>query len=225
MRVFSPWVVLGVLLLPFAVLVAQDNARTPAMGTPEAGQRQPLSPRGQTEFAFVDGKKIVVDYGRPYMRGRKIMGGLVPYGQWWRTGANAATSFETQTNLQIGDARVPAGKYTLYTIPGEPSWTIIFNKQTGQWGTQYDQSQDLARISVKAARLQQPVDQFTISFQPRGAGGRPNEAGVGEYLCPGGLQRGQVAPPAVDRTDGIGCPTPIAPSLGAIRVGIFIRAP
>jgi len=166
MRILSPWIVLGILVSPFALLAVQQ----PGMGMHEAEQRQPLSPRGQAEFAFADGKKIVVDYGRPYIRGRKIMGGLVPYGQWWRTGANAATGFETPVNLEFGNAHVPAGKYTLYTIPGEQSWTIILNKQTGQWGTQYDQSQDLARVTVKAAHLDQPVDQFTISFQPRGAG-------------------------------------------------------
>ena len=133
-----------------------------------AQNRQPASPRGQAQFTFGDGKQITADYGRPYMRGRKIMGGLLPYGQIWRTGANAATGFVTTADLNLAGARVPAGKYTLYTIPGEESWTVIINKQTGQWGLTYNQAQDLARVQIKPVRLAQPVEQFTISFQQRG---------------------------------------------------------
>jgi hypothetical protein len=133
------------------------------------GASQPASPRGQAQFEFSDGKKIGVDYGRPYMRGRKIMGGLLPYGKVWRTGANAATGFITEVDLDLAGARVPAGKYTLYTIPGEQSWTVIINRQTGQWGLTYNQPQDLVRVQVKPTALPQPVDQFTISFEPRGA--------------------------------------------------------
>jgi hypothetical protein len=150
-----------IVLVLGACLVAQMNMPM------EHGQK-PLSPRGQAEFKFADGKQILVDYGRPYMRGRKIMGGLVPYGQVWRTGANAATAFETQADLDLAGAKIPAGKYTMYTIPGETQWTIIINKQTGQWGTVYKQDQDLVRINVKPVKLDKPVDQFTISFQPKG---------------------------------------------------------
>jgi hypothetical protein len=131
-------------------------------------QKQPLSPRGQAEFTFADGKKIVGDYGRPYMRGRKIMGGLVPYDKVWRTGANAATSFVTEAPLEIGGTKIPAGKYTMYTLPGENGWKLIINKQTGQWGTEYNESQDLARIDMKTQHLSTPVDQFTISFDKTG---------------------------------------------------------
>lgn len=161
------------------VLAAQTTSQNPpaqAPGTqPQTGAqtqpgapRQPLSPRGQAEFTFADGKKITVDYGRPYIRGRKIMGGLVPYGQVWRTGANAATSFVTDTTLNIGGTTVPAGSYTLYTLPNENDWKLIINKQTKQWGTEYHQEQDLARIDMKTERLQSPVDQFTISFDKQG---------------------------------------------------------
>jgi hypothetical protein len=96
------------------------------------------------------------------------MGDLVPYGQIWRTGANAATAFSTDANLLVGGTRVPAGKYTLYTLPSEGIWKLIINKQAGQWGTQYDASQDLARIDLQKKALPQLVDQFTISFEPRG---------------------------------------------------------
>ena len=83
------------------------------------------------------------------MRDRKIFGGLVPYGQVWRTGANSATSLKTDVDLTIGGAPVPAGSYTLYTIPTETGWKLIINKQTGQWGTDYDEKQDLARVDMK----------------------------------------------------------------------------
>jgi alpha-tubulin suppressor-like RCC1 family protein len=82
----------------------------------------------------------------------------------WRTGANEATSFVTTADVMLGDVHVPAGKYTLYTIPDATDWTIIVNKQTGQWGTEYDQKQDLGRTKVKAVKTSAPVPQFTISF-------------------------------------------------------------
>src|SRR5688572_2972596 len=100
-------------------------------------KKKPLSPgvKVETEIA---GKTITVAYSAPSKRGREIMGGLVPYGKVWRTGANAATTLTTSTDLMIGNLHVPAGTYSLYTIPGEKEWTLIVNKQTGQWGTNYD---------------------------------------------------------------------------------------
>jgi hypothetical protein len=115
------------------------------------------------------GKEVKIDYSRPSIRGRKIMGGLVPYGQVWRTGANEATSLTTGVDLSIGDTKVPAGKYTLYTLPGEKSWKLIINKQTGQWGTEYDQAQDLARVAMMKSALSSPVEQFTIKLEKTGA--------------------------------------------------------
>jgi hypothetical protein len=131
-------------------------------------QQKPLSPRKTADHTFTDGKKITIDYGSPSVRGRKIMGGLVPYGKVWRTGANEATGFVTDANLTIGGTQVPAGKYTLYTLPGEKSWLLVINKQTGQWGTEYDQSQDLARIPLKLDSLGSPVEQMTFSFDNTG---------------------------------------------------------
>jgi len=135
-----------------------------------AQQKQPLSPPGEASVKFNDGKTVTIKYSRPSMRGRKIFGGLVPYGQVWRTGANAATSLTTDTNLDIGGATVPAGSYTLYTLPGESSWQLIINKQTGQWGTEYNQSQDLARIPMKVGQLPSGLEIFTISFDKTGPG-------------------------------------------------------
>ena len=135
-----------------------------------AQQKKPLlSPRETATYTFANGKKITVDYGAPSVRGRKIMGGLVPYGTVWRTGANEATGFATEADLMVGAAKVPAGKYTLYTLPGENAWQLIMNKQTGQWGTTYDQKQDLARIPMKVEKTSAPVEMMKISFD--GSGG------------------------------------------------------
>jgi len=133
-----------------------------------AQQKQPLSPPGEASVKFDDGKTITIKYSRPSMRGRKIYGGLVPYGQVWRTGANAATSLTTDANLDIAGATVPAGSYTLYTLPGASSWQLIINKQTGQWGTEYNQGQDLARVPMKVGQLPSGLEIFTISLDKTG---------------------------------------------------------
>jgi Protein of unknown function (DUF2911) len=130
--------------------------------------KNPASPPGETTLKFDDGKTVTIQYSRPSMRGREIFGGLVPYDQVWRTGANAATSLKTDVDLNIGGANVPAGSYTLYTLPGKTSWKLIINKQTGQWGTVYSQSQDLARVDMKVGQLPSALEQFTISFDKTG---------------------------------------------------------
>ena len=135
-----------------------------------AQQQKPvLSPAGEASVKFEDGKTVTIKYSRPSMRGRKIYGELVPYGQVWRTGANAATTMTTDANLDIGGTTVPAGTYTLYTLPGENQWQLIINKQTGQWGTNYNASQDLTRIPMKVGKLQSGLETFTISFDKIGA--------------------------------------------------------
>jgi hypothetical protein len=139
-----------------------------AVGLVAQEQAKP-SPPGTATFTFADGKTVTIDYSRPSMRGRKIFGGLVPYGQVWRTGANSATSLKTTANLTIGGASVPAGNYTIYTIPEEKKWTLIINKQTGQWGTDYDQKDDLARVEMKLSKNVSPTEQFTISFDQTNA--------------------------------------------------------
>src|SRR5579863_4794189 len=133
-----------------------------------AQDKKPLSPPATASVSFADGKTVTIDYSQPSMRGRKIFGELVPYDKVWRTGANAATSLKTDTNLSIGGTTVPAGSYTLYTLPGANSWQLIINKQTGQWGTKYDQSQDLARIPMKVMQRPSGLEIFTISFDKTG---------------------------------------------------------
>ena len=133
-----------------------------------AQEKKPLSPPGEATVTFADGKTVAIQYSRPSMRGRKVFGGLVPYDQVWRTGANSATSLKTDVALTIGGANVPAGSYTLYTLPGMSSWKLIINKQTGQWGTEYDLGQDLARIDMKVTQRPSGLELFTISFDKTG---------------------------------------------------------
>ncbi|MFZ0706481.1 MAG: DUF2911 domain-containing protein [Candidatus Korobacteraceae bacterium] len=147
------------------VLVAVVIASAPLA----AQQKPPLSPPGEASVKFDDGKTVTIKYSRPSMRGRKIYGELVPYGKVWRTGANAATSLTTDTALDIGGTTVPAGNYTLYSVPGEKSWQLIVNKQTGQWGTKYDEGQDLARVPMKVSQLPSGLETFTISLNKTGA--------------------------------------------------------
>lgn len=132
------------------------------------GAKKPLSPPAKAE-GTIGGKSVTIDYSAPSKRGRAIMGGLVPYGKVWRTGANAATTLTTAGDLMIGKLHVPAGKYTLYTIPEEKGWTLIVNKQTGQWGTDYDQAQDLGRVAMTVKPVKNPVETFAIGLKPAGA--------------------------------------------------------
>ena len=120
-----------------------------------------------TATTKLDGADLTIHYSSPAMRGRLIMGGLVPYGQVWRTGANAATSFVTTGRLKVGTLNVPAGRYTLYTMPAAPGkpWELIVNKQTGQWGTVYKQDMDLGRTPMHYSKLSAPQESMTISFE------------------------------------------------------------
>ena len=136
--------------------------------TESAHSQQPLlSPRDSVEISF-NGKKISVNYGRPSMRRRKIMGGLVPFNKWWRTGANEATAFVTQADLVIAGQNVPKGSYTMYTMPSEKQWKLMINKQTGQWGTVYNPDLDLVRLPLKKKMLKNPVEKFLITLQKTG---------------------------------------------------------
>lgn len=137
----------------------------------QQAQGPQASPRGLAEMTL-NGKKLSVDYGRPSMRGRKIMGGLVPFNEVWRTGANKATHFTTEADLIVGNVSVAKGTYTLYTLPSASGWKLIVNKHTGQWGIPYDYEKDeLARIDMQVEQLAAPVEQFTISLDQAGDGG------------------------------------------------------
>ena len=127
-----------------------------------------LSPR-DTARATIGGAVVWIDYSRPSRRGRDVFGALEPWNKVWRTGANAATQFSTPVDLVIGGATVPAGKYTLWTLPTPTGWKLIINKQTGQWGTEYKPEQDLVRVDAKVETVATPIEQFTIAFEPAAA--------------------------------------------------------
>jgi hypothetical protein len=121
--------------------------------------------------ASVEGTALSVRYSRPSMRGRVIFGNVVPWNQVWRTGANQATVLETSADLSVAGTTLPAGKYSLWTIPSPAGWQLIVNRNTGQWGTDYDAQYDLARLDMKVEPLPQPVEQFTIAIEPKGKRG------------------------------------------------------
>lgn len=133
----------------------------------DAQQRTILSPRDSVTLSL-DTCVIGINYGRPSMRGRKIVGQLVPWNQVWRTGANEATHVKTNFDMMFGGVPVPRGTYTLWTLPSQSGWKVILNKQTGQWGTGYTPSLDLARFDARVEQLPAPVDTFTIVLQSRG---------------------------------------------------------
>jgi hypothetical protein len=151
-------------VLAFTFTAGMSAASAQMQMAPSKG-KAPLSPPAMAETTL-GGKKVTIKYAAPSIRGRVIMGGLVPYGEVWRTGANAATSLTTETALKIGTLTVPAGSYTLYTLPAAPGtpWMLIINKQTGQWGTVYQKDQDLGRTELKSARLPAAQEVMSISF-------------------------------------------------------------
>jgi Protein of unknown function (DUF2911) len=144
--------VLVVLLLPTLALAQEEKSKRP-------------SPPAQAQCKFADGKTISVDYSSPRAKGRKIFGELVPYGQVWRTGANEATAFTTNAELSAKGTNIPAGSYTIFTIPNSDRWTLIINKHTGEWGIPYKyESEELAKLPMTVSKTSAPVENFTISF-------------------------------------------------------------
>jgi hypothetical protein len=148
---------LSVLCLTLAITVVvlraqQDKSKRP-------------SPAAKATLDLGGGQSVTVDYSSPRAKGRKIYGELVPYGKVWRTGANEATTLVATTDVTIGGTAVPAGSYTIFTIPEQSKWTLVVSKKTGEWGTDYPgPSNDLARIDMKVSALPSPVENFTISF-------------------------------------------------------------
>ena len=132
---------------------------------------QKPSPPASATCKFADGKSIKVADSSPRAKGRKIYGGLVPYGEVWRTGANEATTFVTDAGLTIDGKDIPAGSYTIFTVPNADKWTLIVNKKTGEWGIPYKyESDELARVDMSVGKTDAPVENFTISFHEMGSG-------------------------------------------------------
>jgi hypothetical protein len=140
----------------------------------QAGAMGTLSPRDTVNVANAGGAALWIDYGRPSKRGRVIFGGVVPFGDMWRTGANAATQFRTDKPLELGGTALPAGTYTLWTVPSPTSWKLTINSQTGQWGTDHDASKDLFTVDMAVSTLAAPVERFTISVTSAADGGTLN---------------------------------------------------
>ena len=150
-------------VLAFAQTFAQRETSGQAMGQ--------LSPR-DTVRATIGTANVLIDYGRPSMRGRTVWGGtLVPWNEVWRTGANSATQLETSADLVIGGTTLPAGRYTLWTLPSATGSQLIINRETGQWGTEYKAAEDVVRLPLTTSALASPVEQFTISIEPSGSAG------------------------------------------------------
>ena len=124
-----------------------------------------------TASCDLGGKSIKTAYSSPRMKGRKIYGGLVPFGEVWRTGANEATTFVASADVVVGGTTVPAGSYTIFTVPTADKWTLIVNKKTGEWGIPYKyESDELARVDMRVSKLPSPVENFTINYAKSGGG-------------------------------------------------------
>ena len=145
------------------LLATASIAQMGGMDTPATGKKAMPSPPATANVTLA-GQAVTIKYNAPSKRGRPIMGALVPYDQVWRTGANAATTLITPVSLHIGKLLVPAGTYTLYTMPSKDKWMLVVNKQTGQWGTEYKEDQDLGRIEMKAHTLPSSQEVMSISF-------------------------------------------------------------
>jgi hypothetical protein len=141
---------------------AEADARGEGMG--------PLSPR-DTLRATVHGARISVDYSRPSVRGRQVFGGIVPYGEVWRLGADLATHLETDRALVVAGERIPAGAYTLFTVPEPDGWTLMVNEETGQPGTSHDPERDVVRAPMETAPLDAPVERLSILLEEEGEEG------------------------------------------------------
>ena len=137
-------------------------------GSPAPAQRSRYTSPEAKSSVVVAGKKISVDYYAPSMHGRKIMGALVPYDQVWCTGANIATGFTTEADLEIGNLKLPKGTYSIWTLPTAKEWTLIVNKESGQFHLNYNQSLDFGRTKMNVKTLDQPVETFRVDLRNSG---------------------------------------------------------
>jgi hypothetical protein len=153
---------------PF-ILCAALSATVGAQKTTEMHPGKGGSPHVRTEWV-IDGASISIEYGRPFLKGRPEAA-LMPPGQPWRTGADEATTLRTNRALRFGTLAVPAGTYTLYTIPGASGWQLIVSRRTGQWGVPYPEGQDLGRAPMTVQKMAAPVEQLTIAIDDTAAGG------------------------------------------------------
>ena len=154
---------------PIAILLTSLVILTAATGNRRVTQNKQSPPADTT--MTLGGQNVTIEYNAPSARGRKVEGGLVPYGQVWRLGADSATTLTTDANLKIGDLSVPKGVYTLYIAASEGGWKLVVNKQKGQWGTEYNEPQDLGRVAMKLTKLSAPVETLKITLKSSGSQG------------------------------------------------------
>ncbi len=141
------------------------HAQMSGMGAPAAADKTIPSPPA-TATVTLAGKEIVINYNSPRLRGRHLGGPeIVPYGEVWRTGANPATTLITPVDLMIGNLKVPAGTYTLFTLPTAEEWTLIVSTKTGEWGIPYPAGSDLGRTPMMKKTLPAPQEAMSISFE------------------------------------------------------------
>jgi len=164
-------------LIAAAVIVSALPLMAQQKKVASSGGVSPHETISQT-FDGARNNRVMITYGRPYSKDpksgevRKIWGGLVPYGKVWRTGSDEATILAIQKPIVIGETTIPAGAYTLFTLPQEDGTAkLIINKQVGEWGLSYDEKQDLARVDLKKDALETPVDQFTMAVEKNPSGG------------------------------------------------------
>jgi hypothetical protein len=152
-----------------AFLFAMATLAAAQMSMAQDKSKRP-SPPASAECKFSDGKSVKIDYSSPRAKGRKIFGtaaekALVPYGEIWRTGANESTTFVTNTNITVGDKSVPAGTYTVFTVPNVDAWSLVISKKTGEWGTDYPgEKEDLVRAHMSTSKTKAAVENFLIAF-------------------------------------------------------------
>lgn len=145
------------------MMSAQVSTTTVTKATGKDGKPLP-SPRMLTK-AKVGPATIEIDYGAPSVKGRTVFYDLVPQDKIWRTGANEATGFKTSSDIMLGSLHVPAGSYTLFTLPTTDGWLLVVNKQTGQWGLTYDEKQDLGRTKLVEGSLPVSQEQLSITVE------------------------------------------------------------
>lgn len=153
----------ALLILSFATLVLA--AQAPPLQLPQASPKASVSQR-------VGLSDLTVEYARPAVNGRKVWGGLVPYGQVWRAGANENTVLTVSTPVSVGGTRLPAGRYGVHMLPTAAAWTVIFSREAGGWGSySYDPKEDAARVEVTPVAAE-PANRLAYTFDD------PDEAGV-----------------------------------------------
>lgn len=169
MKHFTPFIAAVALILGGATLSAQQPKKAASTGG--------NSPH-ETTSAVIDGSRVTITYGRPFTKDpktgepRKIWGGLVPWDAAWRTGSDEATLLITEQPLVMGTTTLPAGAYTLYTVPSESGASkLAFSKRLGKWGVPVDDKNDVARVEMKKEALEKPADQFTMAVVKNPSGG------------------------------------------------------